>query len=552
MSQFELNNCVVSIRDANDRHLIVGTGFVISQMLLLTSAHVIKNAHASLHGEVKVQFKATDSFDTAVVTAWAEKEDIALLTLKNPIPQKVQIASLVQEDTSNIHNFCSFGYPEALNKETDGFPLEGKITGDTKHKQNGHKLLALQSQGIDQGISGAPVFDTKLNGVVGIISHKTKHDFGPNRDTAVAVPASVIQKCFPKYIPLNPQAQSMPDNQTPHTSTFIPIPGGPFQMGSAPDTRHAKPNETPLRQEAVDTFCIAKYPVTNEEYARFVEAANHPAPAYWVNGRPPAEKSDHPVVEISWDDAQAYCKWLSQQTGHPFRLPTEAEWEKAARGTADARIYSWGNTWEKFRCNSSEDDLKETTPVTRFEGWQKNPYDVADMLGNVWEWTATPYEPYPGSEHVTLLGTGKRYVVRGGSFINDGSNCRVAVRGRYAPTIKRHYLGFRIASSQPLSSIEPIQNATVTNRDSTNPAAEETIIASNNRRSLRKKLEEHFSLAELNNIASDLGLKPDNFTQKLNVMARELIAECQQRGITPKLIDLLKRERSHVSWEEEK
>lgn len=545
MSHFNLKNCVVSIRDTTDRHTIVGTGFVISKNHLLTCAHVIEQANASPQNEVKVQFQATGTFETAVVTAWAKQEDIALLKLNNPIPNEVQIASLVQENTASTHDFRSFGYPENLNQETTGFPLKGEITGDTEDKQNGYKLLALNSQGVDKGISGAPVFDTTLKGVVGIISRKTKQDIGPNRDTAVAVPTSVIQKFLSKYNITLPQSnQPMPP--------FISIPGGPFQMGSTPETRHAKPNETPLREVHVDTFYMAKYPVTNEEYARFVEEANHPAPAYWANGRPPADKLDHPVTEISWDDAQAYCQWLSRQTGHTFRLPTEAEWEKAARGTADSRIYSWGDKWEKFRCNSSEDDLKETTPVTRFEGWQKNPYGVADMLGNVWEWTDTPYEPYSGSEHVTLLGTGRQYVVRGGSFINDGTTCRVAVRGRYAPTIKRHYLGFRLASSQQPPPIEPIQNATVVNTSSTNPAEEETIIVPDSRRSLRKKLEEYFSLAELNNIASDLGLKPDNFTQKLNVMASELIAACDRRGITPQLINLLKQERPRVSWEQEK
>lgn len=132
---------------------------------------------------------------------------------------------------------------------------------------------------------------------------------------------------------------------------------------------------------------IGKTPVTNAQYAAFVEATKRKVPKHWKRllrqDRIPSGKENHPVVNVSWYDAVAFCRWLSQETGQPFRLPTEAEWEKAARG-ADGRIYPWGDeqlTNELCYLGSG------TTPVGRYSPQGDSPYGCADMAGNVWEWT---------------------------------------------------------------------------------------------------------------------------------------------------------------------
>ncbi|MBI1882373.1 MAG: SUMF1/EgtB/PvdO family nonheme iron enzyme, partial [Chloroflexi bacterium] len=118
-------------------------------------------------------------------------------------------------------------------------------------------------------------------------------------------------------------------------------------MGSDPaQDKNARKDEQPQHRVYVSEFYIGKYTITNEQYAVFVQATKHRAPIYWKKGKIPAGKENHPVFYVSWDDAVVFCKWLSQETGRTFRLPTEAEWEKAARGT-DGRIYPWGDQWDK-------------------------------------------------------------------------------------------------------------------------------------------------------------------------------------------------------------
>jgi formylglycine-generating enzyme required for sulfatase activity len=165
------------------------------------------------------------------------------------------------------------------------------------------------------------------------------------------------------------------------------VPAGPFVMGSPPGE---DPVEGPWIQHEVvlPAYWIGKYPVTNAQYAEFV--AEHPkrrpdAVAGWSYIKPPQDKLDHPVVGVSWHNAQAYCTWLGEETGHTCRLPTEAEWEKAARGDQDSRIYPWGDELTADHCNYNS---SQTTPVDRYDKG-KSPYACYDMVGNVREWTST-------------------------------------------------------------------------------------------------------------------------------------------------------------------
>ena len=244
-----------------------------------------------------------------------------------------------------------------------------------------------------------------------------------------------------------PSPSPPPETPLPEVVT---IPAGPFWMGSPPDDAEAAENEKPRRREVLPTYAIGRYPVTNAEYAAFVQATDHRPPEHWPDGRVPPGLQDHPVVYVSHEDAEAYCRWLSRVTGRFYRLPTEGEWEKAARGPwPEARRYPWGDEWRPDFCNTREAGREGTTPVHQFEGVNRSPFGVVDLAGNVWEWTSSWYERYPGSTYESLH-FGRDYrVVRGGSWRNGRGEARISCRGRYKPGVRRPYLGFRVVLELP-------------------------------------------------------------------------------------------------------
>lgn len=209
---------------------------------------------------------------------------------------------------------------------------------------------------------------------------------------------------------------------------MVTVPAGEFMMGGKDYD-----DEKPVHQVSLPEYRIGRYPVTNAEYQRFLDDTDHPWPASWEEGRYPAGKANHPVVTVSWHDALAYCKWLSQKTGKIYRLPTEAEWEKAARGT-DGREYPWGNDFDKTKCNTQESGILTTTSVGIYlEG--ASPYGVHDMAGNVWEWCADWFNEneYKGRENSIVKDPqgpkeGTYRVLRGGSFVLDLRLARCAGR----------------------------------------------------------------------------------------------------------------------------
>ena len=165
---------------------------------------------------------------------------------------------------------------------------------------------------------------------------------------------------------------------------MVLIPASEFLMGSDPGRdKHADDEEQPQHTLYLPDYYMARTPVTNAQYVAFVQATYRDPPEDWKHGRPPEGKEDHPVGYISWYDAVAYCNWLSQVTGKPYRLPSEAEWEKAARGT-DGRIYPWGDEpSDEKRCNFGC-NVGGTTPVGRYSPQGDSPYGCTDMAGNVW------------------------------------------------------------------------------------------------------------------------------------------------------------------------
>jgi formylglycine-generating enzyme required for sulfatase activity len=236
---------------------------------------------------------------------------------------------------------------------------------------------------------------------------------------------------------------------------WIEIPAGEFWMGS--DKEYGW--EKPVHRVYVERFQIARVPVTNAQYQFFVKTTGHQTPEHWGDSRPPRGLESHPVVNVSWHDALTYCRWLSEVTGKPITLPSEAQWEKAARGDKDRREYPWGDKWDESRCNNIELGLGDTTPVGIFpEG--TSPYGCLDMAGNVWEWTRSlcgkdfepaylyPYDPSDGRENLEG-GDDVLRVVRGGAFTGRRTLVRCASRLGLNPLNPWFNSGFRVVLVAP-------------------------------------------------------------------------------------------------------
>lgn len=252
-----------------------------------------------------------------------------------------------------------------------------------------------------------------------------------------------------------PEEPSKPPQ--PFEPETVLIPAGPFVMGSQPGDG-IPGHETPVHEVDLPAYRIGRYPVTNRRYAEFIKREwrqEVPDKKFgWMSREPLVNQGDHPVVGISWHDARAYCDWLSRETGRRYRLPTEAEWEKAARGAAGWR-YPWGNEWADGRCHHS---AKGTVPVSAYsEG--ASVYGCGDMLGNVQEWTSTLWGsdakenafsyPYRADDGREDLEAEQRLPVvyrvhRGGAYRDERSTLRCSARGYAPPTSKIGWRSFRV------------------------------------------------------------------------------------------------------------
>ena len=243
---------------------------------------------------------------------------------------------------------------------------------------------------------------------------------------------------------------------------LIYIPGGEFLMGS--DDAGLKEACRPQHPVIVGPFCIARFPVTNADYQRFIDDnPDHPVPfspmrfaqRYNWDRRSrtyPRGREDHPVVLVTWADALAYCRWLSEVSGYRCRLPTEAEWEKAAAWDAAAgraRRYPWGDEFDESCCNvDTHGDLRvDMTPVGKFADKGSSPYGLSDCAGNVWEWTGSLYVPYPykaedGREDPQA---GGQRTVRGGAYDRGPEAALCVWREGVEPDLRAANIGFRVA-----------------------------------------------------------------------------------------------------------
>lgn len=206
---------------------------------------------------------------------------------------------------------------------------------------------------------------------------------------------------------------------------MVYISASSFTMG----TNDVDASHQPEHKVYVADFYLDRWPVTNAEYKKFIDDTDYPIPNYnvsWCDTKSynwdaeqrlyPADKADHPVVLVSWEDAMAYAAWAGK------RLPTEAEWERAARGS-EGRRYPWGNAFMKGLCNSKEAELGQTSSVGQFSPNGDTLEGLVDMVGNVWEWTNSLFRPYPyeaNDGRESRQASGFR-VLRGASWVNDAN-----------------------------------------------------------------------------------------------------------------------------------
>ena len=271
-----------------------------------------------------------------------------------------------------------------------------------------------------------------------------------------------------------------PFRDCPDCPEMLVIPAGSFTMGSPASEEGREDDEGPQREVLISSYALGRYEVTRRQFARFVSETGHETGrcAYWDveageakwgddrNWRSPGfeQTDDHPVTCVSWEDAQAYVAWLSKTTGERYRLPSEAEWEYAARAGTTTR-YFWGDesdsacsfanghdvtgkrenkfAWTSFSC---DDDHAQTAPVGQFD---PNSFGVYDMTGNVWEWVEDKYhENYEGAPtegSAWVVGNNSARVLRGGSWFYIPRYLRSANRIRYEPYDRNSYIGFRVA-----------------------------------------------------------------------------------------------------------
>ena len=243
---------------------------------------------------------------------------------------------------------------------------------------------------------------------------------------------------------------------------MIAIPAGPFLMGTPEHalsalaqayggTRESYREESPQHTLALPAFAIGRTPVTNALYAEFTASSGARAPVAWRGPLPPERLLAHPVTDVSWDEANEFCYWLNNLRlplgpgGGParFRLPSEAEWERAARGT-DGRAFPWGSAWQVDLANTRESGLASTRrqalPISA-------PRRQPRYGRNAWEWTASldalyPYAPGDGLEAKRAPG---RRILRGGCYANPHGFSRCACRFRLLPKVRNEFLGFRLA-----------------------------------------------------------------------------------------------------------
>lgn len=435
---------VLVLETTDGRSESLGSGFFVRPDVVATNLHVIKN---SVRGYAKIVGQEA-RYEIAGVVAEDQERDLVLLKIAT-----VAAAPLPLGDTANVavgDDIYVVGSPRGF----EGTFSQGIVSG-IRHV--GSTRLFQITAPISKGSSGGPVLD-RQGRVIGVAFAFIEQ--GQNLN--FAVPSSYVIPLLANVraaIPLARRSTIDEAHGQRHepvergaTNKMVLVPAGPFWMGDdneSPDTR-------PRRAVYLRAFYIDKYEVVNDEFAAFIDARgysrhelwhqdgwqwitteNAAAPRYWSDQRWNVVR--RPVVGVSWYEADAYCRFVGK------RLPTEAEWEKAARGP-DGRLYPWGQSFDSSRANvrGNEPTAVGSHPLG------VSPYGVHDMSGNVWEWVndwyASSYYQTGPSRNPLGPATGDLKVRRGGSWLSFGSDASTLARSYGPPNGRTNSVGFRCAS----------------------------------------------------------------------------------------------------------
>lgn len=242
--------------------------------------------------------------------------------------------------------------------------------------------------------------------------------------------------------PSNPGGPGNPNGPTKTKPDLAEVFGGTFQMGR----NDSLSTEGPAHPVSVNSFEMDKTEVTNGEYGEFVRDTNHKPPEHWGSVKPPVGQERIPVSNASYDDAVAFAAWRSKRDSVTYRLPTEEEWEYAARNGDKDNLYPWGNTWQAGRAATQETGIATAQPVGTYPQGN-NRWGIEDLIGNVWEWTSTKATLYPNSPQ-KLPEVQKDWIVaRGGSYSSQASKVSGTMRDWFAPNYKNLLIGFRLVKA---------------------------------------------------------------------------------------------------------
>ena len=291
-----------------------------------------------------------------------------------------------------------------------------RLTSHKQDKAGGSRLLPLS-------IAGLICFALAL-----VIGYGGWYLFGTHSPAARrSSPAPVSQTSTP--VPPTPEATPTPVKLAP--AGELPVPGGEVVL-------HGEDTGLPPRRELVGPFFIAETEVTNEQYREFVKAAGHKPPPGWKDGEFAPGATLEPVTDVTWNDANEYCKWLSGEIGAEVRLPSEAEWELAARGKEGYK-YPWGKEWNKRAAESAETGGR-VRAVKSFPAG-KSPFGAYDMAGNVWEWVTDEFRDAEGRPKTTDGVTHR--TIKGGSVKEGRAFISATSRYDVAADKSSARLGFR-------------------------------------------------------------------------------------------------------------
>lgn len=429
---------VVKITASVDGNRRIGTGFIVKienkTAYIVTASHVVEGATLTVHfypnpdipyhGSVK----AMDG---------GNSKGLAIITVHNDLPKGIHPLLIAPDvEIEGGEPIVLIGFPRAI-----GIPwsvASGIIAG-----KKGTNLI-LTGAAIQEGNSGGPILLTDK--VIGVLT-ELQSDFGfavPSSITHIALEGWGLKIEQKTDITLSPDSSSMEkqaERISPHPLSLIGgdgglmvlIPGGPFTMGS--DEGKTLANEQPSQIVNLPAFYIDQYEVTVGQYRRFLNQTKRNPPKYWEHMELYRDAAK-PVVGVSWDDALAYCRWAEK------RLPTEAEWEKAARGT-DAQTFPWGSASPNWTTanfgktgNPPQVYQEKLKPVGSYN-LGKSPYEIYEMAGNVSEWVTAWYEEGPSSKEWK--------VARGGSWQDKPMSLRSTYRLRFPASTQNTFLGIRCA-----------------------------------------------------------------------------------------------------------